>query len=130
MPAQIIDGKALAAKVRAEVREGVAHFRETEGRAPCLRMILVGDYEAQEAAQNLVHFPPDELSALGVFYDQVRFMREWTEKEDAAWNELALLSAGKTRLGAFDVTLLRRDLQIARNYEQLTVINSRRQIER
>jgi hypothetical protein len=94
------------------------------------RMVLIGDYEAQEAAQNLVHFPPDELSALGVFYDQVRFMREWTEKEDAAWNELGLLSAGKTRLGAFDVALLRRDLQTARNYERLTVINSRRQIER
>jgi len=94
------------------------------------RMILVGDYEAQEAAQNLVHFPPDELSALGVFYDQVRFMREWTEKEDAAWNELALLSAGKSRLGAFDVALLRRDLQTARNYERLTVINSRRQLAR
>jgi hypothetical protein len=94
------------------------------------RMILVGDYEAQEAAQNLVHFPPAELSALGVFYDQVRFMREWTEKEDAAWNELALLSAGNTKLGAFDVALLRRDLQVARNYENLTLINSRRQIER
>jgi hypothetical protein len=94
------------------------------------RMILVGDYEAQEAAENLAHFPPAELSALGVFYDQVRFMREWTEKEDAAWNELALLSTGRTKLGAFDVALLRRDLQVAKNYEELTLINSRRQIER
>jgi hypothetical protein len=94
------------------------------------RLILVGDYEAQEAAQNLVHFPPDELSALGVFYDQARFMREWTEREDAAWNSLALLSPGNTKLGEFDVALLRRDLQVARDYEQLTVINSQRQIER
>ena len=94
------------------------------------RLILVGDYEAQEAADNLIHFPPAELSALGVFYDQARFMSEWTEKEDAAWNELELLSKGGTRLGAFDVAMLRRDLQIAKNYERLTLINARRQIDR
>jgi hypothetical protein len=91
---------------------------------------LVGDYEAQEAADNLIHFPPAELSALGVFYDQARFMSEWTEKEDTAWNELELLSKGGTRLGAFDVAMLRRDLQIAKNYERLTLINARRQIDR
>ena len=94
------------------------------------QMILLGDYEAQQTAQNLVHFPPAELLALGVFYDQVRFMREWNETEDSAWNELALLSAGNARLGAFDVALLRRDLQVARNYEVLTVLNARRQVER
>jgi hypothetical protein len=94
------------------------------------RMVLVGDYEAQEAAQNLVHFPPAELSALGLFYDQVRFMREWGVKEDEAWNALALLSTGNTKLSAFDVAFLRRDLQAAKNFEVLTVINARRQIER
>ncbi len=94
------------------------------------RLILVGDYEAQEAADNLIHFPPAELSALGVFYDQARFMSEWTEKEDTAWNELEILSKGGTRLGAFDVAMLRRDLQIAKNYERLTLINARRQIDR
>jgi hypothetical protein len=94
------------------------------------RLILVGDYEAQEAADNLVHFPTAELSALGVFYDQARFMSEWTEKEDTAWNELALLSNGGAKLGAFDVAMLRRDLQVAKNYERLTLINARRQIER
>ena len=94
------------------------------------RLILVGDYDAQEAADNLVHFPPAELSALGVLYDQARFMSEWTEKEDTAWNELELLSKGGTKLGAFDVAMLRRDLQIAKNYERLTLINARRQIDR
>ena len=94
------------------------------------RLILVGDYEAQEAADNLVHFPSAELSALGAFYDQARFMSEWTENEDTAWNELELLSNGGTKLGAFDVAMLRRDLQIAKNYERLTEINARRQIKR
>lgn len=94
------------------------------------RLILAGGYAAQEAADNLVHFPPAELSALGVFYDQARFMTEWTEKEDTAWNELELLSNGGTKLGAFDLAMLRRDLQVVKNYERLTLINSRRQIER
>ena len=94
------------------------------------RLILVGDYEAQESADNLVHFPAAELSALGVFYDQARFMSGWIEKEDIAWNELELLSNGSTKLGAFDVAMLRRDLQIAKDYQRLTLINSRRQIER
>jgi len=94
------------------------------------RMLLVGDYDAQEAAQNLVHFPADELSRLGLFYDQVRFMRDWDTAEDNAWNELGLLSTGNKSLGTFDITLLRRDLQAVRNYEELMVINSRRQIQR
>lgn len=94
------------------------------------RMLLVGDYDAQVAAQNLIHFPAHELSALGLFYDQVRFMREWDGAEDQAWNELALLAVGNRKLGPLDVALLRRDLQAAKNYEELTVINSRRQVQR
>jgi hypothetical protein len=43
---------------------------------------------------------------------------------------LALLSTGGKKLGPFDVALLRRDLQAVKNYEILTVLNSRRQIER
>jgi hypothetical protein len=94
------------------------------------RLILLGDYEAQQAADNLIHFPPAELSALGVFYDQIRFMREWNETEDTAWNNLALLSTGNRKLDAFDLALLRRDLQVAKNMELLTVLNGRREIER
>jgi hypothetical protein len=114
--------------------EAVAESGETPASNANLespgRLILVGDYGAQEAADNLVHFPPAELSALGTFYDQARFMSEWDEKEDTAWNELALLSSGGTKLGTFDVAMLRRDLQAAKNFESLAVINSRRQIER
>jgi methylenetetrahydrofolate dehydrogenase (NADP+)/methenyltetrahydrofolate cyclohydrolase len=43
MPAQILDGKAIAAKVRAEVAAGVAQFRASFGRVPGLDVILVGD---------------------------------------------------------------------------------------
>jgi methylenetetrahydrofolate dehydrogenase (NADP+)/methenyltetrahydrofolate cyclohydrolase len=41
--ATIIDGKAVAAEVRAEVARGVAGFRAEHGRAPGLHVILAGD---------------------------------------------------------------------------------------
>jgi methylenetetrahydrofolate dehydrogenase (NADP+)/methenyltetrahydrofolate cyclohydrolase len=43
MAAQIIDGKAVAARVRAEVATGVTEFVAEHGRAPGLATILVGD---------------------------------------------------------------------------------------
>jgi methylenetetrahydrofolate dehydrogenase (NADP+)/methenyltetrahydrofolate cyclohydrolase len=41
--AQIIDGKAIAARVRAEVAEQVKAFSEQTGRVPGLATVLVGD---------------------------------------------------------------------------------------
>ncbi len=43
MPATIIDGKAIAAHVRAEVADGVGAFVERGGRAPGLATVLVGE---------------------------------------------------------------------------------------
>src|ERR671918_357571 len=43
MAAQIIDGKAVAARVRAQVAEEVKAFTEEHGRPPGLATILVGD---------------------------------------------------------------------------------------
>jgi methylenetetrahydrofolate dehydrogenase (NADP+)/methenyltetrahydrofolate cyclohydrolase len=43
MTATILDGKALAETVRAEVRAGVDAFRATYGRVPGLDVVLVGE---------------------------------------------------------------------------------------
>jgi methylenetetrahydrofolate dehydrogenase (NADP+) / methenyltetrahydrofolate cyclohydrolase len=43
MPATIIDGKAVAARVRAQVGSGVQELREQTGRVPGLATVLVGD---------------------------------------------------------------------------------------
>jgi methylenetetrahydrofolate dehydrogenase (NADP+)/methenyltetrahydrofolate cyclohydrolase len=43
MAAELIDGKAIAARVRGEVAEEVARFAEHYGRAPGLATVLVGD---------------------------------------------------------------------------------------
>lgn len=44
--AQIIDGKAVAQKVKDEVRAGVEAFKAAHGRAPGLHVVLVGDDQA------------------------------------------------------------------------------------
>ncbi len=43
MNAQLIDGKRIAAEVRAEVAEGVAEMKERLGLTPGLAVVLVGD---------------------------------------------------------------------------------------
>jgi methylenetetrahydrofolate dehydrogenase (NADP+)/methenyltetrahydrofolate cyclohydrolase len=48
MSATIIDGKAIAEKVRAEVRERAEAFRASVGRKPGLEVILVGDDPASQ----------------------------------------------------------------------------------
>ena len=47
--AQLIDGKAIAAAVRADVAEGVEAFVQTHGRRPALRVVLVGDNPASQS---------------------------------------------------------------------------------
>jgi methylenetetrahydrofolate dehydrogenase (NADP+) / methenyltetrahydrofolate cyclohydrolase len=44
--ARVIDGKAIAAAVREEVRAGVAEFQQEHGRVPGLATVLIGDDEA------------------------------------------------------------------------------------
>ena len=43
MTARLIDGKAHAEALRAQVAHGVARFRQAAGRAPGLAVVLVGD---------------------------------------------------------------------------------------
>ncbi len=47
--ATLIDGTAIAAAVRAEVAQGAAAFRAAHGRAPALRVVLVGSHPASQS---------------------------------------------------------------------------------
>jgi methylenetetrahydrofolate dehydrogenase (NADP+)/methenyltetrahydrofolate cyclohydrolase len=55
MSAQIIDGKAIAAQVRAGVAEGVKAFNEQTGHVPGLATVLVGDDPASHIYINSKH---------------------------------------------------------------------------
>ncbi len=48
MAAQIIDGKAIASQVRAEVADGVARLKDSAGVTPGLAVVLVGDDPASQ----------------------------------------------------------------------------------
>jgi methylenetetrahydrofolate dehydrogenase (NADP+)/methenyltetrahydrofolate cyclohydrolase len=48
MTAQLIDGKAIAKKVRAEVEQRVTEFAARHGRKPGLEVVLVGDDPASQ----------------------------------------------------------------------------------
>jgi methylenetetrahydrofolate dehydrogenase (NADP+) / methenyltetrahydrofolate cyclohydrolase len=75
--AQVIDGKAYAAKLRGAVTEGITAFESEVGAAPGLAVVLVGDDPAstvyvrskekqavEVGMQSFVHrFPPDSAQA-------------------------------------------------------------------
>lgn len=61
MSARIIDGKAIAEKVRGEVKEGVTAFQSAHGRVPGLDVILVGEH-----APSVVYTRNKEKAALEV----------------------------------------------------------------
>src|SRR3954469_18880524 len=48
MTAELIDGRAVAERVRREVADGVAEFLTRGGRPPGLATVLVGDDAASE----------------------------------------------------------------------------------
>jgi methylenetetrahydrofolate dehydrogenase (NADP+)/methenyltetrahydrofolate cyclohydrolase len=53
--ARVIDGKAVAARVRAEVAQEVQHFKREHGRVPGLATVLVGDDPASAVYVNSKH---------------------------------------------------------------------------
>ena len=66
--AQIIDGKAVAQKVRDEVKAGVEAFRATHGRAPGLHVVLVGDDQASAVYVRNKEKAADEVGMAGKVY--------------------------------------------------------------
>ena len=94
------------------------------------RLTLRSEWEAERASQTLTHFPREELSKLGVWYDQLENIRDWTSEEQVAWAKLAVLRNGPMGLSPMDIALLRQEVGLARNLEQLTALNARRELDR
>jgi len=66
--AQIIDGKAVAQKVRSEVKAGVAAFQAAHGRAPGLHVVLVGDDPASAVYVRNKEAAAQEVAMAGKVY--------------------------------------------------------------
>jgi methylenetetrahydrofolate dehydrogenase (NADP+)/methenyltetrahydrofolate cyclohydrolase len=79
VPAKVIDGKAVAARVRSVVARDVAGFRERSGRAPGLATVLVGDDPAsavyvagkQRACAEVGMVPFDERLPADASFEQI-----------------------------------------------------------
>ena len=52
MSAAILDGKALAEQIRAEIAQEAAAFTAKTGVTPCLAAVLVGDDRSQVYVRN------------------------------------------------------------------------------
>jgi methylenetetrahydrofolate dehydrogenase (NADP+)/methenyltetrahydrofolate cyclohydrolase len=59
--AKVIDGKAVAAKVRERVRSEVAEYADARGRAPGLATVLVGDDPASQIYVHNKHKASEEV---------------------------------------------------------------------
>jgi len=75
---RIIDGKAVAATVRAEVGEGVAEFAAEHGRPPGLVGIQVGDASASEIYQRM---KAEDAEACGMAARRVQLPAGTTPEE-------------------------------------------------
>ena len=68
MAARILDGKILAADLRAEVAAAVAEFQAATGRAPGLAVVLVGD---DPASRSYVTGKGKACAAAGIYSRQI-----------------------------------------------------------
>lgn len=74
---KILDGKATASAVLAQVRERVEDFRKKAGRPPVLRVILVGD---DPASQVYVRHKSRRAEEVGIDAAVLRFSNDLSEE--------------------------------------------------
>ena len=86
--ATILDGKALAAEVRAEVAAGVKDFQGRAGRSPGLAVVLVGD---DPASQIYVRHKDRAAQAVGIGARTLRLPADTSEA--ALLEQVAALNA-------------------------------------
>ena len=75
--AQVIDGKAIAAKIRAELKVSVAELK-TKGIVPGLAVVLVGE---DPASKVYVSMKEKACADVGIFSDEHKLPVETSEKE-------------------------------------------------
>ena len=77
MTAQIIDGKQVAAEMRAELKEKVAELK-TQGVTPGLAVVLVGE---DPASKSYVTAKERACEEIGIYSDDNRLSAETTEED-------------------------------------------------
>lgn len=78
MPASIIDGRAVADRIRAQISTDVAAFIAKYGYAPRLGALLVGDYAPSET---YVRMKERAAGRVGIETDVIRLSKESTQAD-------------------------------------------------
>lgn len=78
MAAELIDGKALAAAMREEIRQKVAELKAKTGVVPGLGVVLVGD---DPASRSYVTAKEQALAAAGMHSEDIRLPATTTQEE-------------------------------------------------
>lgn len=81
MPAKIIDGTAVAARIKDEVKLGVEKFKKQYGRAPSLTVIIVGD---DPASMSYVAQKEKAAKLVGITQDTTR-LPKGTAMDELVW---------------------------------------------
>ncbi|HEY4452255.1 MAG TPA: bifunctional methylenetetrahydrofolate dehydrogenase/methenyltetrahydrofolate cyclohydrolase FolD [Solirubrobacteraceae bacterium] len=128
MSATIIDGKAIAADVRAGVRERVEAFTRESGRVPGLATVLVGDDPAsavyvagkQRACVEVGMAPFDRRLAAGASFEQVAAELEELNADPAVSGVLLQLPLP----GGLQAPALTAMIDPAKDVDGLTPVNA------
>ena len=86
------------------------------------------EWQSERASQVLTHFPRDELALMSRYYGQLPDFRGFEEQEGAPWRELSILRAPPAAMTASDLMRLKVNLEAAKYFERLIVVNARRQL--
>ena len=78
MPAEIIDGKKVAAEIRAELKAKVLELKSSRGVTPGLAVILVGE---DPASQSYVTAKEKACAEVGIYSDDNRLPADTTQAE-------------------------------------------------
>ncbi|MCW3057283.1 MAG: folD [Solirubrobacterales bacterium] len=128
MAATLIDGKAIAARVRAQVARDVESFRQETGRAPGLATVLVGDDPAsavyvggkQRASLEVGMVPFDRRLPADASFEQVAEELEGLNADDAVSGILLQLPVP----GHLDGAELTAIVHPAKDVDGLTPVNA------
>lgn len=93
-------------------------------------IIETSEWEAQKAAQALVHFPAEERSALSTYYSLTVDIGDWREQEGQYWDGLAVLDGPSRPIGEGEIATLRALLVRAQHINRLWTLNAKAQIKR
>ena len=121
---QIREAETIVAALEAGQKPaGIRAFHPPPGA-----LIRDSEWQSERASQVLTHFPREELALMSRYYGQLPNFSDFEEQELSPWRELSILQAPPAALTASDLIRLKVNVEAAKSFERLIVVNARRQL--